>query len=106
MSPVVTILLCALVYIVVLGLSVAYVARQKGRLEAEGYLFAILFGPLNLILVACLPKLEPVIQERTRCPGCYNVVQTVSMLNGLCQSCQPTPSAHEAKASEHLANLK
>jgi hypothetical protein len=33
----------------------AHVARAKGRSIAEGVIFTMFFGPLGLIIVACLP---------------------------------------------------
>jgi hypothetical protein len=43
------------VYEIVMGFVGAYVAEEKGRSTAEGALFAIFFGPLGLILEACMP---------------------------------------------------
>jgi hypothetical protein len=45
----------AWIYLIVFVVAGTHVAAQKGRPEGEGILFGILFGPLGLILVACLP---------------------------------------------------
>jgi hypothetical protein len=36
----------------------AYTANEKGRSLGEGAVFGVLFGPLGLLIVACLPTVE------------------------------------------------
>ncbi len=35
-----------------------YIASEKGRKPGEGVLFALFFGPLGLIIAACMPTVE------------------------------------------------
>ena len=49
----------ALIYLMICGGLGVYVATQKGRGEAEGLWFGILFGPIGLLIVACLPTIVP-----------------------------------------------
>ncbi len=43
-----------------------YVARQKGRTGTEGAVFGLIFGPLGVLIVACLPEAIPVPERRTK----------------------------------------
>jgi hypothetical protein len=47
-----------LIYLAAFTTMGLYVANAKGRGDAEGAIFAVLFGPLGLLLVACLPTVE------------------------------------------------
>jgi len=48
--------LCVFVgYLLLCAVCGIYVATEKNRSQNEGFLFGLLFGPLGLIVVACLP---------------------------------------------------
>jgi len=53
----------ALIYFTVFGLAGSYVAEQNGRSLLEGVCFGLVFGPLGLVIEACLPT-----QQRTATP--------------------------------------
>lgn len=55
-DPAMWYLLGLAIYLVVCGVAGCYVAGEKGRGQAEGFLLAALFGPLGLVVVACLPE--------------------------------------------------
>lgn len=52
---------CGLIFILLLtfGACGSYIAETKNRSQMEGVVFGVLFGPLGLIIVACLPTLTP-----------------------------------------------
>jgi hypothetical protein len=56
----------AIVYAIAMGFVGGYVAEEKGRSTTEGALFAIFFGPLGLILEACMPTLGEMTVEINR----------------------------------------
>jgi hypothetical protein len=63
------VLLLAIVYLVVCAGAGAYVADQKGRGAGEGMIFGFAFGPLGLIVEACLPERldrEPLLERQPR----------------------------------------
>jgi len=43
------------VYLFISSILGCYVAYEKGRSQTEGFIFGLLFGPLGLLIVACLP---------------------------------------------------
>ncbi len=49
------IIVVAILYLFLTALLGFYVAYQKGRSQMEGFIFGLLFGPLGLLIVACLP---------------------------------------------------
>jgi hypothetical protein len=67
-----------LTYVFLMGYAGSYIAGEKHRSNIEGIVFALLFGPLGLTLVACLPmggnqslvpthqRFEPAIVETAR----------------------------------------
>lgn len=63
------IVITALIYVFCFGLFGAYVADAKNRSPFEGVFFALLFGPLGLILVASLPTLEPPVEPTGSAPS-------------------------------------
>jgi hypothetical protein len=42
-------------YLLVTGLAGSYVSFEKGRSGWEGLLFGVFFGPIGLVVAACLP---------------------------------------------------
>ena len=44
-----------LAYLGLCGYAGVYVAQQKGRDEKEGATLGVLFGPLGILIEACLP---------------------------------------------------
>ncbi|MGO9471412.1 MAG: hypothetical protein ACLQIB_06975 [Isosphaeraceae bacterium] len=42
-------------YFVLSAMVGCYVAYEKGRSQMEGFILGLLFGPLGLLIVACLP---------------------------------------------------
>jgi hypothetical protein len=50
-------------YIVLMVVGGTYVASVKGRPLEEGAAFAILLGPFGMLIVACLPTIEPAKAE-------------------------------------------
>jgi hypothetical protein len=47
--------LLLVVYWIVCCCAGAYVALEKGRSATEGCWFGLLFGPIGVLIVACLP---------------------------------------------------
>jgi hypothetical protein len=52
-----------IVYILVCACAGSYVAAQKGRPLFEGLIFGLLFGPIGLVVEACLPDMGSVDDE-------------------------------------------
>ena len=50
-----------LAYVVAMIMAGGYVAVEKHRHVGEGIAFALLFGPLGLLVVACLPMGDVVV---------------------------------------------
>jgi hypothetical protein len=50
--------LAAAVYLAVCGAAGAYVSGQLGREGIEGFVLALLFGPLGVLIAACLPAID------------------------------------------------
>ncbi len=45
----------AVAYIVICGLCATSIAVEKGRPQAEGFLYGLLAGPVGILIEACLP---------------------------------------------------
>jgi hypothetical protein len=46
------------IYLLIVGGVGTYIAEMKGRSVGEGFLFGFFFGPLGLVIEACMPTLE------------------------------------------------
>ena len=42
-------------YLLVTGIAGSYVSFEKGRSGWEGFLFGVFFGPIGLVVAACMP---------------------------------------------------
>ena len=47
----------------------AYVAAQKKREQGEGLVFGLILGPIGVLIVACLPSVEPGRRIRIETPA-------------------------------------
>jgi len=45
------------IYLAIVGEVGSYIAEQKGRSVGGGFLFGFFFGPLGLVIEACVPTL-------------------------------------------------
>ena len=55
-------LLGTVIYLFICGGIGVYVANQKGRGDGEGFWFGILFGPIGILIVACLPDMRAAVR--------------------------------------------
>ncbi len=51
-------LIVAIVVAVIFGLIGRYVAKEKNRSDAEGFIGGFFLGPIGIIIVALMPTLE------------------------------------------------
>src|SRR5208282_5657549 len=58
MTELVPFVVGAIIYLVFSAMMGCYVAFEKGRSQAEGFFFGLFFGPVGLLVVACLPTGE------------------------------------------------
>jgi hypothetical protein len=94
----------AMIYLIVCAVAGKYVAVQKGRPEGEGILFGILFGPLGLILVACLPDGPARVQAAAGPAPAPEV--TVTPMKRFIKALSPAPEVIEATRAEAKARAE
>ena len=58
-----TMIVAGLAYLTACGVAGCYVSAQRNRSCGEGFLLAAIFGPMGLIVAACLPELPAVEDE-------------------------------------------
>jgi hypothetical protein len=68
-NPAVWYVLGLLAYLAICGAAGCYVSATKGRLQGEGFWFGVLFGPLGLVVAACLPDLRPAAESAGPAPA-------------------------------------
>jgi hypothetical protein len=53
-------------YLLVTGLAGSYVSFEKGRSGWEGFLFGVFFGPIGLVVAACMPTAPAPVASRAK----------------------------------------
>jgi hypothetical protein len=84
-------MVAAICYLLVSAVAGSYVSFEKGRSGWEGFLFAFVFGPIGLVVAACMPTIPPELKAE-------DLPRGPSLLH-------PSPEDLEGEAREALARL-